>query len=137
MCLLVLCLMFLSYFLSLCLFVLLLKDFSNINIIFRAIEVTSMKSHSSDSKKFHPDQIPGEERGHRMMSESESMSHFSELHRVIDILHFCSYKSSAFDLPSEVLSVFSAPSCPQVLSHLSPHLILTPTPFSRQELRLR
>lgn len=71
------------------------------------------------------------------MSESERMSHFSELHRVIDILHFGSYKSSAFDLPSEVLSVFSAPSCPQVLSDRSPHLILTPTPFSRQELRLR
>lgn len=67
-----------------------------------------------------------------MVSESETMGHFSELCRMVSILQFFSYKSNGFELPSGVSQVFGAPSILQELSCCSPHFILTTIGFSRQ-----
>ena len=85
-----------------------------------------MKNHSSDFKF------------KEIMSESKTMSHFSERRGVINILQLCSYRLSESDFPSDVLSVFSASSSPQGLSHLSPQLARTTALLSTTaELKLR
>ena len=56
-----------------------------------------------------------------MMPESETMGHFSELCKVVNILQSCSHKLNGFDFPSDVLSVFSAPRAFSSLTLFHPH----------------
>ena len=68
------------------------------------------------------------------MPESETMGHFSELCKVVNILQSCLHKSNGFGFHAQMFWVCLVY---QELSHHSPYFTLTTTPFSKQGLRQR